>query len=88
MNTSNNISTTIFIFIYDRSINRWIDKKYKTNLFVLCSCGRRLKIGFLDKELQNEKELFFQVYYHENKLKIIKLFIFNMKNFIMIYLMK
>ena len=51
LNASNNICTTIFFFIYDRSINGWIDKKYKTNLFVLCSGGRRLKIGFLDKEL-------------------------------------
>jgi len=57
------------------------DKKFDENIYIPCSCGSRLKIEFLEKELKNEKELFFMSYYHKNKIKIIKFIYFENEKF-------
>ena len=61
----------IYIYMNDKKF-KYEEIKFERDIYVPCSCGSRLKIEFLEKELKNENELFFLSYYHKNKIKIIK----------------
>ena len=70
----------IYIDMNDKKF-KYEEIKFERDIYVPCSCGSRLKIEFLEKELKNENELFFMSYYHKNKIKIIKFIYFENEKF-------